>query len=104
MNFQSWAKIPSPNAEEAFSLLSMPLPVTKRGIEEACERFLNFGVGESSEGCVIIRSGALGAHVANRDNGGRWIDAYWAENDLERVVDVTGIFIAARTQAISDFI
>jgi len=47
------------------------------------------GVGEAGGGCVIIRSGAMGAYVITRAEGGRWIDAFWADN-TEKIVDVTG--------------
>ncbi|KAK0191208.1 Ribokinase-like protein [Armillaria mellea] len=78
----------SPNAEEALLVLSMALPPTKTSVEEAAEKFLEFGVGNKGRGSVIIRSGELGAYVATRANGGKWIDAFWA--DQEKVVDVTG--------------
>lgn len=79
----------SPNAEEALSLLSLPLFPTKELVEQAANKFLDIGVGEAGTGCVIIRSGAMGAYVATRAKGGRWIDAFWA--DLPgKVVDVTG--------------
>ena len=80
----------SPNADEALSLLSMPQPPTKKVIEEACSRLLEFGVGSKGKGHVIIRSGALGAYVATRDKPGFWVDAYWADADIGKVVDVTG--------------
>jgi len=78
----------SPNAEEALALLSIPSPPTKSSIERACEAFLDFGVGPSGTGCVIIRSGSMGAYIASRSRPGAWIDAYWRTD--ERVVDVTG--------------
>ncbi|KAI9510441.1 Ribokinase-like protein [Russula earlei] len=78
----------SPNAEEALSLLSVPLPPTKSSIERACHSFLDFGLGPGGTGWVIIRSGSLGAYVACRSQPGAWIDAYWRTD--ERVVDVTG--------------
>ncbi|KAH9951812.1 Ribokinase-like protein [Amylocystis lapponica] len=83
----------SPNAEEALSLLSMPHSPTKALIEQAAHRFLDFGVGVEGHGCVIIRSGALGAFVTTRERGDQWVDAFW-ENDkgqnAHRIVDVTG--------------
>lgn len=69
----------------------MALPPTKTSIEEAAEKFLEFGVGNKGRGSVIIRSGELGAYVATRANGGKWIDAFWADQD--KVVDVTGLFL-----------
>lgn len=80
----------SPNAEEAFSILSLPQPVTKDQIEFAASRFLEIGVGPAGDGTVLIRSGALGAYVATRKHGGRWVDAYWGTEDARKVVDVTG--------------
>jgi sugar/nucleoside kinase (ribokinase family) len=80
----------SPNAEEALALLSIPSPPTKSSIERACEAFLDFGVGPSGTGWVIIRSGSMGAYIASRSRPGAWIDAYWRTD--ERVVDVTGEF------------
>lgn len=81
----------SPNAEEALSLLSLPLIVTKSAVENAASEFLKMGVGKENSGSVIIRSGALGAYVMTSDRKGRWIDAFWssAEN-IDKVVDVTG--------------
>ena len=52
------------------------------------------GVGKASAGCVIIRSGAMGAYVATRANGGQWVEAYWTDN-AEKVIDVTGRSLAA---------
>ncbi|KAJ3556052.1 hypothetical protein NP233_g12066 [Leucocoprinus birnbaumii] len=83
----------SPNAEEALQLLSLPLPPTKATIEQAACMFLAIGVGTSSYGVVIIRSGQLGAFALSpKDEKGIWIDAYWTEGegDLRHVVDVTG--------------
>jgi len=80
----------SPNADEAFSLLSRPLPLSKEGIEEAAKEFLNFGIGRQGNGWIVIRCGALGAYVKSADTEGAWIDAYWTSTDVERVVDVTG--------------
>ncbi|KAG0705445.1 Ribokinase-like protein [Suillus ampliporus] len=81
----------SPNAEEALSLLSLPLIVTKTAVEDAASEFLKMGVGKGNSGSIIIRSGALGAYVMTSDRQGRWIDAFWssAEN-IDKVVDVTG--------------
>ncbi|KAI9466751.1 Ribokinase-like protein [Lactarius psammicola] len=78
----------SPNAEEALSLLADPSPVSKSSIERACKSFLDFGVGPSGTGAVVIRGGSLGAYVASRSQPGTWIEAYWRTE--ERVVDVTG--------------
>lgn len=80
----------SPNAEEAMGLLSIPLPVTRVKIEGAAANFLDYGVDESGEGSVIIRSGALGAYVVSRTTRGRWVEAFWGPNDPHHVVDVTG--------------
>ncbi|KAI0637860.1 Ribokinase-like protein [Trametes polyzona] len=81
----------SPNAEEALSLLSMPTPPTKELVEQACRRFLDMGVGPDGTGSVIIRSGAMGACVARRDQPISWVDAYWSgPGGAARVVDVTG--------------
>jgi len=80
----------SPNAEEAFSLLSRSLPVSKEGIEEAASQFLELGVGHEGSGWVVIRSGALGAFVESRETQGVWVDAFWTPTDEDKVVDVTG--------------
>ncbi|KAF8917788.1 Ribokinase-like protein [Mucidula mucida] len=80
----------SPNAEEALTVLSLPLPPTKETIEEAAQKFLDIGVGGDGEGAVIIRSGELGAYVSTRSKGGKWMDAYWTASNPEKVVDVTG--------------
>jgi hypothetical protein len=87
--FFAWSY--SPNADEALGLLSLPLPPTKPLIEQACESFLDFGVGLGGAGWVIIRSGELGAFIACRSQPGRWIDPYWTID--ERVVDVTGKYL-----------
>ncbi|KZT12947.1 Ribokinase-like protein [Laetiporus sulphureus 93-53] len=81
----------SPNAEEAMSLLSMPGTPTKSLVEEACKHLLEFGVSREGRGCVVIRSGALGAYVATRERKGQWVPAFWTEDDAQRhIVDVTG--------------
>jgi len=81
----------SPNAEEAHSLLSIPLPPTKSSIESVAQIFLDLGVGKDGSGSVIIRSGAMGAYALNRDRpSGAWVDAYWRDTEIENVRDVTG--------------
>ncbi|KAL0580763.1 hypothetical protein V5O48_001228 [Marasmius crinis-equi] len=76
----------SPNAEEALSLLSLPLPPTKASIEEAANIFVELGAKEA----VVIRSGGLGAYVLTKEKGGKWIPAFWSSDDANEVVDVTG--------------
>ncbi|KAJ3803113.1 Ribokinase-like protein [Lentinula aff. detonsa] len=78
----------SPNAEEALSLLSIPIvqPVRKSSVEEAANRFLQLGAKD----VVIIRSGALGAYVLTRRAGGKWIDPFWTKADTSKIRDVTG--------------
>jgi len=78
----------SPNAEEALSLLSMHSPPTQQLVELAASKFLDMGVGKAGAGCVIIRSGAMGAYVATRRKGGQWVDAFW--NNITKIIDVTG--------------
>lgn len=80
----------SPNAEEALALLSLPLPPVKSSIEQAAVKFLDLGIGAEGSGCVIIRSGEMGAFVKTRKTEGIWVDAFWTGNDTGRVVDVTG--------------
>ncbi|KAJ6599288.1 Ribokinase-like protein [Mycena vulgaris] len=80
----------SPNAEEALSLLSISLPPTKQLVEEAARKFLELGVGVEGKGCVIIRSGALGACIATKDDAPRWVPAFWTSKDADKIVDVTG--------------
>lgn len=71
----------------------MPLITTKELVEEACCRFLEMGVGPNGTGHVIIRSGALGACVAQRGQPFSWIDAYWSGPEgASKVVDVTGAY------------
>ena len=86
----SIAYIYSPNAQEAFALLSLVSPVTHDAVQSAALRFLDFGVGPSGKGCVIIRCAALGACVATRERGCRWVDAFWTAQDTSNIVDVTG--------------
>jgi len=87
-----YVDILSPNAEEALSLLSLPLPPTKSIIEKAAGKFLDFGIAAGGHGSVVIRSGNLGAYVKTRGKNGLWVDAYWSasEEDARHVVDVTG--------------
>lgn len=82
------ASLFSPNAEEALSLLSIPIvqPIAKLTVEEAAQKFLELG----AKNAVIIRCGALGAYVLTREGGGKWIEAYWTKDDASRIVDVTG--------------
>jgi len=80
----------SPNAEEALSLLSIPLPPTKKMIEKATDNFLAIGVGKEGSGWVIIRCGALGSYMRSRATKGQWVEAFWTEEDVDKVVDVTG--------------
>ncbi|KAJ3723217.1 Ribokinase-like protein [Lentinula raphanica] len=78
----------SPNAEEALSLLSIPIanPISKTSVEEAANRFLELGAKDA----VIIRSGEMGAYVLTRKGVGKWIAAFWTNTDLPKIVDVTG--------------
>jgi len=81
----------SPNAMEALTILSMSVEnVTREMVEDACLQLLAMDVGKEGKGAVIIRSGELGAYVKQGRKKGLWIDAYWGENRLEKVVDVTG--------------
>ncbi|KAJ7774357.1 Ribokinase-like protein [Mycena maculata] len=85
-----FVNILSPNAEEALALLSLPLPPTQKLIEEAAHKFLEFGVGVNGNGCVIIRSGAMGACVAMKNQSPRWVSAFWTSEEEDKIVDVTG--------------
>lgn len=78
----------SPNAEEALSLLSISMVKLseKLPIEEAAQRLLELG----TKSAVIIRSGGLGAYVLTRERGGKWIDAFWSEDEASKIVNVTG--------------
>ncbi|KAK7060309.1 hypothetical protein VNI00_001074 [Paramarasmius palmivorus] len=78
-------RILSPNADEAMTLLSLPVPASKQAIEHAAHKFLELGVKDS----VVIRSGGMGAYVLGRDREGKWIPAFWQEAS-SKVVDVTG--------------
>lgn len=80
----------SPNAEEALSLLSLPLPPSRSTVEQAADLFLGFGVGKEGTGTVVIRSGGLGAYTKSRAREGEWVEAYWTTQDEGKVVDVTG--------------
>ncbi len=69
----------------------MPKEPTRELVEEACDRFLDMGVGPDGTGSVVIRSGAMGACVASRGRPHEWVDAFWSSKDNpEKVVDVTG--------------
>ena len=80
----------SPNAEEALSLLSLPLPPSKESIELATDKFLEIGVGQNKTGWVVIRCGALGAYIKSEMRVGVWVQAYWTAQDDDKIVDVTG--------------
>jgi len=80
----------SPNAEEALSLLSLPLPPSKELIELATDKFLEVGVGRNKAGWVIIRCGALGSYMKSEMKEGMWFQAYWTAQDGVKIVDVTG--------------
>ncbi|KAG9002825.1 hypothetical protein FRB94_003628 [Tulasnella sp. JGI-2019a] len=77
----------SPNADEAFSLLAIPEPVTKAKVEMAASALLD-GVKKA----VVIRSGAMGSYtLAVGADRGHWTPAFWTENEAaSKVVDVTG--------------
>jgi len=89
-NVLSSISILSPNAEEALSLLSLPLPPSRELIELAAHKFLDIGVGQDKTGWIIIRSGALGAYMKSERTKGAWVDAYWTKEDNHEIVDVTG--------------
>jgi len=91
-NVLSSISILSPNAEEALSLLSIPLAPSRESIELATDKFLEIGVGEDKTGWVIIRSGPLGCYLKSQMTKGVWVDAYWTTKDNHKVVDVTGRF------------
>lgn len=71
-------------------LLSIEQPLTRGSVESAASRFLEFGIGDTGDGHIIIRSGPMGSYVASRAMKGRWIDAFWGEGDKDKVIDVTG--------------
>jgi len=71
-------------------LLSISSPITRESVEVAAARFLELGEDNTGPKCVIIRSGALGAYVATKTDGGQWVDAFWTAGDSVKVVDVTG--------------
>ncbi|KAF8803908.1 Ribokinase-like protein [Phlegmacium glaucopus] len=79
-----------PNAEEALSLLSLPLPPSRESIELAADKFLEIGVGQDRTGWVIIRSGPLGLYMKTQMTKGAWVDAYWTTEDKHKIIDVTG--------------
>ncbi len=81
----------SPNAEEALSLLSLPLPPQRQTIETAADRFLAYNIGGGS-GWIIIRSGAMGAYIKNKKADGQWINAFWTPEEQDKIVDVTGLY------------
>lgn len=94
VDLKGWHRLmwyPSPNAEEALSLLgkSDPSP-TKESIQSACAQLLELSASVGGTGCVIIRSGALGAYVQKPGEDGHWVDAFWQDNDRDKVIDVTG--------------
>ena len=68
----------------------MTSPLTRDTIQSAALRFLDIGVGPFGKGSVIIRSAALGACIATREKGCRWVDAFWTTQDTSKIVDVTG--------------
>ncbi|KIJ56538.1 hypothetical protein M422DRAFT_22703 [Sphaerobolus stellatus SS14] len=80
----------SPNAEEALSLLGANKDVSLESVEWACREFLAFGVGKDGEGSIVIRSGSLGACIANRSQPIRWVDAFWQQDNIDKIADVTG--------------
>ena len=86
----------SPNAEEALSLLSLPLPPSKASIELATDKFLEIGVGRNKRGWVVIRSGALGAYMKSEVTKGTWVQAYWTAQDDNKIIDVTGCHFRAQ--------
>lgn len=73
-------------------MLSISSPITRKSVEVAAARFLELGEDNTGPKCVIIRSGALGAYVATKADGGQWVDAFWTAEDSVKVVDVTGQF------------
>ena len=76
----------SPNAEEALTILSIPLPVTKAKVQAAASAFI--------KRCpiVVIRCGELGAFIQGTQQikDGCWIAAFWNMDSAGQVVDVTG--------------
>ncbi|PPQ77752.1 hypothetical protein CVT25_011187 [Psilocybe cyanescens] len=89
-NILPFISILSPNAEEALSLLSLPLPASKDVIEKAADEFLEIGIGKQDTGWIVIRSGAMGAYLKSKETQGIWVDAFWNGADANVVVDVTG--------------
>ncbi|KAG8880447.1 hypothetical protein FRB98_005122 [Tulasnella sp. 332] len=77
----------SPNADEAFTLLSIPKPVTKEKVEAAASALI-VGVRKA----LIIRSGAMGSYtLAVGAQRGYWVPAFWTEKEAaSKIVDVTG--------------
>jgi hypothetical protein len=50
----------------------------------------DIGIGEGSKGAIVVRCGRHGSCVATKQNGIKWLPAYFGEEDTHRVVDVSG--------------
>ncbi|CAM0141549.1 unnamed protein product [Umbelopsis sp. WA50703] len=89
--------IVSPNHEEAAAVLGTTmvdlidtLGSEHKALDHLADRFLQAGIGESNQGCIVIRAGKRGALVGRRDTS-RWlVPAYWQSQLHSRVRDVTG--------------
>lgn len=86
----------SPNHDELLSLFSVDRPDgsdergTRRSIETLLLALLDFGIGPQGQGCVVVRSGRLGACVGTRARGLQWVPAFYCHKRQDHVVDVTG--------------
>ena len=86
----------SPNHDELLSLFSVDRPDTndeqgtRRSIEKLLQALLDFGIGPQGQGCVVVRSGRLGACVGTRARGLQWVPAYYTAQRQHQVIDVTG--------------
>jgi sugar/nucleoside kinase (ribokinase family) len=88
-------KVLRPNHEELMKIYSLtPLstasPELCPTIERLANHLINLGVGADGNGVVVVRCGRLGACVATRRRGTKWVPAYFEGSEEERVVDVTG--------------
>ncbi|KZT58747.1 Ribokinase-like protein [Calocera cornea HHB12733] len=76
----------SPNADEALTLLSLPLPPTASTITKAATEL--YTASPKPPGAVIIRAGELGAYVYSPQYPGVWVPP--CDREGKPVVDVTG--------------
>jgi hypothetical protein len=84
-----------PNHEELLAIYGQVSSSETETIADLVEPLIrhlvnDIGVGRDGEGAVVVRCGRHGSCVGTKKRGIKWFPAFFAPEDTDRVVDVSG--------------